>query len=65
MFRIKPEEKYYKFTGAKYETGTTWTPPYFWCVDPSNWLVTAMAPIWATNDFQYRNKIFFSKEAFR
>lgn len=65
VFRIKPEERYYKFTGAKYETGTTWTAPYFWCVDPTNWLVTAKAPIWATNDFQYRNKIFFSRQSFR
>lgn len=65
MFRIKPEERYYKFTGAKFETGTTWTSPYFWCVDPTNWMVTAKAPIWATNDMQYRNRIFFSKDVLR
>ncbi len=58
VFRIKPDEKYYKFSGAKYEEGTSWSSPYFWCIDPVNWLVTAMSPIWATNDREYKNRIF-------
>lgn len=61
VFRIKPEERYYKFFGAKYEGGTSWSAPYFWCVDPTNWLVTAKAPIWATNDHEYRNKLLINK----
>ena len=65
MFRLKPEDFFYKFTGAKYETGTEWTSPYFWCVDPSSWLVTAMAPVWATNDHQYKNSLFRSVEPLR
>jgi hypothetical protein len=65
VFRIKPEESFVKFRGAKHEDGVTWTSPYFWCPDASHWLVTAKSPIWATNDFHYKNRIFESKEPFR
>ena len=65
VFRIKPEERFYKFTGPKFEQGTTWSQPYFWCVDPTNWMATVMHPIWATNDFEYRNKIFESNDHLR
>lgn len=65
VFRVKPDEYFIKFTGAKHDEGTSWTAPYFWCPDPSNWLVTVKSPIWATNDFVYKNKIFYSREALR
>jgi len=54
--------------GPKYESGGNnimWTPPYFWCPDPTNWLVTAMTPIWASNDFEYTNKLFHNFERYR
>lgn len=65
MFRIKPDEKYYKFSGPKYEEGTMWSSPYFWCPDPTNWMVTAMTPIWATNDREYKNKLFATDSPLR
>ena len=65
VYRIKPDERYYKFTGAKLEAGTTWTSPYLWCVDASNWLVAAITPIWATNDFEYKNVLFESHAPLR
>ena len=65
VYRIKPDERFFKFTGAKIESGTTWTSPYFWCEDPTNWLVTAMSPIWADNDFEYKNKLFENQNHFR
>ena len=65
VFRIKPEESYVKFNGAKFENGVSWTAPYFWCPDPTNWLVTVRSPIWATNDFHYKNRIYESKDPFR
>lgn len=65
VFRIKPEESFYRFNGVKQEEATSWTPPYFWCVDPSHWMVTVKAPIWADNDFQYKNKLFFSNDVNR
>lgn len=57
---MKPEERYYKFIGAKSEAGTTASPPYYWCFDPTNWLAAVMTPIWATNDYDYKNKVFLS-----
>jgi hypothetical protein len=65
VFRIKPDESYYKFVGAKYEDGVSWSSPYFWCVDPTNWMATAMSPIWASNDYEYKNKLFVSTEPYR
>lgn len=65
VYRIKPGDSHYRFTGAKYQGGTKWSSPYFWCVDPTNWLVTAMSPIWASNDFEYKNKLFFNDQPLR
>ena len=65
MYRIKPEERYYKFTAAKHEEESTWSTPYFWCPDPTNWLVASMSPIWATNDKEYKNKMFTSNAELR
>jgi hypothetical protein len=65
VFRMRPDESFVKFTGSKHQDGTTWTSPYFWCPDPTHWLVTAKSPIWASNDFHYKNRIFESKETFR
>ena len=64
-FRMKPDESNHKFVGAKFEKGVSWTQPYFWCTDPTHWLVTAKSPIWATNDFHYKNRLFESKEPYR
>ena len=62
VFRLKPDYYYHKFVGAKYEGGTTNTPPYYWCFDPTTWLSTVMTPIWATNDYDYKNKVFLSHD---
>ncbi|CAF0706838.1 unnamed protein product [Brachionus calyciflorus] len=62
VFRIKPEERFYRFNGVKQETSTSWTSPYFWCIDPTHWLVTVKSPIWADNDHIYKNKIFYSPD---
>ncbi|RNA19961.1 G-coupled receptor -like protein, partial [Brachionus plicatilis] len=65
VFRIKPEESFHRFNGVKQEEAATWTSPYFWCVDPSHWMVAVKAPIWADNDFQYKNKHFYSNDVHR
>ena len=65
VFRIKPDERFYRFNGAKHETTSSWTSPYFWCIDPTHWLVTVKSPIWADNDHVYKHKLFYSNDVNR
>ena len=62
MYRIKPEEQYYKFDGPEMREESTWSTPYFWCPDPTNWLVASMSPIYAKNHKEYKNRLFRSDE---
>lgn len=65
VYRIKPEEQYYKFDGPEMKEESTWSTPYFWCPDPTNWLVASMSPIWAKNHKEYTNRLFRSDEETR